>query len=77
VLPEHHVNEDSKYIFKSGVGRLVSRRSRKSCGRWCPPTTDNGGCRHAGCSSVSSAIFLILELDRPFEGLLAIAELDR
>ena len=24
VLPEHHVNEDSKYIFKSGMGLLAT-----------------------------------------------------
>jgi hypothetical protein len=130
VLPEHHVNDDSKYIFKSGMGllatlsalvlglliasakssydvkedeikqgaakiilldrtlrhygpeadqaRAILRRVaatqtdltwirsgtqvdvssgsgssgieevQEKRGRWCPPTTDNGGCRHAG-----------------------------
>jgi hypothetical protein len=138
VLPEHHVNEDSKYIVKSGMGllatlaalvlglliasakssfdskqdeikegaakiilldrtlrhygpeadpaRTVLRRLTAaqtvfwlavifgSIGLFAPRHGIVYAVIFASALSVSSAIFLILQLDRPFEGLMAMSD---
>jgi hypothetical protein len=68
-LPEHHLSADSKDVVKLGVALIIFA----SFGLFAPRNTTVLAVLGVCALSVAGAVFLIIELDRSFEGLLQVS----
>jgi hypothetical protein len=65
LLPEKHLSAESKDLVKLGMGLIF--------GLFAPPNPTVFVTLLVCALAVSSAIFLILELDRPFDGMIHVS----
>jgi hypothetical protein len=72
-LPEHHVIGDSRDTVKQTIA-VLGTVTGVCLGLVASRNATNGAAIIVGAVSLSAAIFLILEMDTPYEGVIRISE---